>query len=438
MKRILFILFFLLVSRNYPQTWVTQNSGVSINLNDVCFVDTLFGWVVGDSATILSTSDGGNNWRRQISPVVNKQLFKVQFKSRNTGYILGSDNTMLCTRDGGNNWFIVSHGFDNRFRDLSFINEYEGWVAGYKTYSDHGVSIIAHTTNGGLSWEKQLEIISQSPFGAILFRTIKFQDEKNGWTTSIDEVDTFSPTFIYKTEDGGKSWSNISSVRTGILSLKIANRDTLWGGGESFTNFAISFNKGITWQIPQNKYNIAVELSPESGLKGWICYYKFLSGENKRILYTTDAGNTWKEELQLDATISAMDNKCGNLWIVGANGLIMKRKPLATLIDNPYIIPPDFKLHQNYPNPFNSGTIIKYKIPSAGYVTLKVFDAAGKEIKVLVSGFKQAGDYQLECRMSRNGASVTSGVYFYTLNVTPAVNTQERVFQETRKMILLR
>ncbi|NWF91034.1 MAG: T9SS type A sorting domain-containing protein [Ignavibacteriaceae bacterium] len=84
-----------------------------------------------------------------------------------------------------------------------------------------------------------------------------------------------------------------------------------------------------------------------------------------------------------------------------------------------------FYLSQNYPNPFNPVTNITFTIPSASFVTLKIFDALGKVISTLIAEEKPAGIYSQ--KWYANG--LTSGVYFYQL--------QAGSFTETRKLILL-
>ncbi len=93
----------------------------------------------------------------------------------------------------------------------------------------------------------------------------------------------------------------------------------------------------------------------------------------------------------------------------------------------------NYLIEQNYPNPFNPSTKIKYNLPAAGNVTLKVFDVLGKEVKTLVDEYKDTGSYELDF----NANELSSGVYFYRI----AIHSDRIVsgsFIETKKMILMR
>jgi hypothetical protein len=74
-------------------------------------------------------------------------------------------------------------------------------------------------------------------------------------------------------------------------------------------------------------------------------------------------------------------------------------------------------LKDNYPNPFNPTTRISYSLPQESFVTLKIYDAVGREIATLVNGLKSEGEYSVDF----NAGSFASGFYFYKLeagNVT--------------------
>jgi hypothetical protein len=89
-------------------------------------------------------------------------------------------------------------------------------------------------------------------------------------------------------------------------------------------------------------------------------------------------------------------------------------------------VPSAFVLRQNYPNPFNPTTTITYEQSVRGSVSLKVYDALGQEVALLVNKEQAAGTYEVPF----NAIHLTSGVYFYRLKAGS--------FTETKKLILLK
>ncbi len=72
-----------------------------------------------------------------------------------------------------------------------------------------------------------------------------------------------------------------------------------------------------------------------------------------------------------------------------------------------------FELYQNYPNPFNLETTIEFEIPFDSWVSVKIYDILGREIKTLVSGFKPAGKHKvLWDGRDEQGGYISSGIYF--------------------------
>ncbi|MBI5808769.1 MAG: T9SS type A sorting domain-containing protein, partial [Ignavibacteriales bacterium] len=89
-------------------------------------------------------------------------------------------------------------------------------------------------------------------------------------------------------------------------------------------------------------------------------------------------------------------------------------------------IPTGFVLYQNYPNPFNPTTTISFYLPAQAFVSLKVFDALGKQAAALISEEKPAGFHQVIF----SGSNLSSGVYYYQLS---AGN-----YNQTKKLILIK
>lgn len=89
-------------------------------------------------------------------------------------------------------------------------------------------------------------------------------------------------------------------------------------------------------------------------------------------------------------------------------------------------IPSEIKLEQNYPNPFNPETRIKFSIPETEFVSLKIYDVLGKEIKSLINEKKPSGNYEIKF----DGSSLTSGVYFIILQVGNVLKTKKMVLSK--------
>lgn len=89
-------------------------------------------------------------------------------------------------------------------------------------------------------------------------------------------------------------------------------------------------------------------------------------------------------------------------------------------------IPLEFVLFQNYPNPFNPGTTIDYFLSRDTRVKIAVYDLLGREVKVLVNGFKSAGShFAVWDGTTAAGTQAASGIYFYKLATKRSVRVKK-------------
>ncbi|MGH7496095.1 MAG: family 10 glycosylhydrolase [bacterium] len=96
----------------------------------------------------------------------------------------------------------------------------------------------------------------------------------------------------------------------------------------------------------------------------------------------------------------------------------------GTAVAENLAVPKEFHLYQNHPNPFNPVTTIRFDLPRAGAVRLRIFDALGREVLALLDQEMPAGQHEVPF----DGRHVSSGVYYYRLEF-------QGVFR-TRRMLL--
>ncbi len=94
-------------------------------------------------------------------------------------------------------------------------------------------------------------------------------------------------------------------------------------------------------------------------------------------------------------------------------------------------VPNAIGLAQNYPNPFNPETAIRFELPKSAFVTIQVYNTIGQKIRTLIAEPRIAGDHIINWDGKDDyGKSVSSGVYFYSLETGN--------FRQVKKMVLLR
>ncbi|RPI06183.1 MAG: DUF4957 domain-containing protein [Ignavibacteriae bacterium] len=110
----------------------------------------------------------------------------------------------------------------------------------------------------------------------------------------------------------------------------------------------------------------------------------------------------------------------------GADGLVLgdtRWGPRTAVDDVVSGLPREFSVDQNFPNPFNPTTSIRFSLPRASNVSVKVFTLLGQEVASVFSGYKAAGVHT----MPFNAAHLGSGVYFYKVEAGKFVDVKKMV-----------
>jgi photosystem II stability/assembly factor-like uncharacterized protein len=114
------------------ETWhVSQLAAApGVRFNATSFVGNRLGWAVGSRGNIYRTSNGGRTWQAQQSGV-SVDLFDVKFIDAMEGWAVGAEGTAIYTVDGGLNWVTQPSGTTHPLERLFFADRAHGWAVGF-------------------------------------------------------------------------------------------------------------------------------------------------------------------------------------------------------------------------------------------------------------------------------------------------------------------
>jgi photosystem II stability/assembly factor-like uncharacterized protein len=414
------ILIIEIYGNSFAQSgWISQNSNTNSTLRSVFFISDQIGWITGgnssnDSGKVLKTTNGGINWI--IKSIGTSPVYSVFFISSTSGWIAADDGKILKTEDGGTNW-VVQSNTGSSHRTVQFVSSLNGWVI------SRG-AVQLKTTNSGLNWTSI--ILSTYNDGFFISGAV-------GWIVGGN---------IKKTTDGGNNWNTQYSggIYTVHRAVNFLSSSIGWVAGDdgNYATVLKTTNGGDNWssfQTSQTESFFDIQFIDAN--TGWSIGQDQIP--NKKIFRSTNGGANWELQTNGSGIINALYMLNVNTgWAVGENGIILKTTnsgitPVGINIEKNNISG-HFSLEQNYPNPFNPTTKIKFDIPDIPLrrgvggmmVTIKIYDALGREVAVLVNSALQSGTYEVDW----NASQFPSGIYFYKLE-TPE-------FSDVKKMVLLR
>jgi len=145
----------ILLSNNGGENWEQKTVPFTDNLNKLSFISEMKGWIVGDNGLIITTNDGGETWIRQQSNT-DVNLYGVYFSSVYSGLAVGELGTVLTTDDCGKTWTILRNKYTNCFKDVYFdpfdrkwiIAGTEGFLKGFNSYASQWTDYLVNTSIG--------------------------------------------------------------------------------------------------------------------------------------------------------------------------------------------------------------------------------------------------------------------------------------------------
>jgi photosystem II stability/assembly factor-like uncharacterized protein len=204
-------------------------------LHGIYFLDPNEGVAVGDSGTILHTTDGGAAWQSVASGVVDN-LRSVSFNGPN-GICGGDSQDILYSTDSGASWQISQSGFfGGGFPGAQMLSGNTGFVAGQNSIFQ---ALLGTTTDGGASWAFQPFYFDNNEGGA---NDLFFLDQNTG-VVSGSVFDGRGA--IARTTDAGTNWSTLffDQAIEGLTFPTAASGFAVGMGGRILH----SSDNGITW-----------------------------------------------------------------------------------------------------------------------------------------------------------------------------------------------
>ncbi len=184
------------------------------------FVNPDKGWAVGLDSTIIHTTDGGQNWIRQITNASNGFRFtNVKFTDEMHGWVTGINGSIFRTTDGSATWQQINSGTSRSLNSIHFIDNSRGWAVG-----DEGT--ILKSNDGGLTWHQQFSNVYPH-----YLTSVWFADSLNGWAVGEGGA-------IISTMDGG----GVVNVEHNI------SKEIIPDDFKLFQNYPNPFNPGTSIQ----------------------------------------------------------------------------------------------------------------------------------------------------------------------------------------------
>jgi photosystem II stability/assembly factor-like uncharacterized protein len=399
-------MFFVQIQITNAQiNWTEQTSGTSNDLFSIQFLDADNGYAVGESGTVLKTTDGGLNWTN-VSPASSGNVQDLSFITKNEGYIVMGDPSgwptpattsgeLWYTANGGTSWTQISFGHTASRLAVHFLSSTNGWIVG--THHDHSWPWppAEQTSNGGSNWTPGSSALTMWIYD------IQMDSPTLGWMIGNDQ----SNAGIVQNTTDGNSWSTQSIPTTEALyGLDFNDASNGYAVGDAGTVIGTS-NGGSSWTTQSSGTSSNLQsISFGTVSHGFAC------GSGGTIISTTNSGSTWTTENTGTTTdLNGIYNFDGtNAWAVGNDGLILNWNETVSTKDVE-----EESLFNLYPNPFSANATLEFENSQNENHTLTLYDLQGRIVRTITDITSDQVIIEKD--------NLTGGMYFFQLRTDKGV-----------------
>ncbi len=291
--------------------WEVIQLPTEVTLFDIGFTDDLdHGWIVGGDTTILETTDGGETWQPKSIDLEEKaRLTSVSFNG-NEGWIVGQPSLLLHTDDGGESWSQIP--LNSKLPGAPNTIVALGPNSAEMTTD---VGAIYRTQDGGYNWRAQVE----DAVGVV--RNIS--RSADGKYIAVSAKGNFYSTWA----PGEKSWTPHNRQN----SRRLENM----GFGDDGGLWLLARGGQLRFSDPENQEEWGEAITPEYATSWGLLDLAYrtpdeiwVSGGSGNLLRSTDGGQTWEKDLDVENVpenfynIVFINSETG--FILGQRGTMLK------------------------------------------------------------------------------------------------------------------
>ncbi len=414
--------------------WINLPCG-SFTPTDIDYYDPQNGVITGydnnlEKPAVYKTTDGGVVWNEYPQDInalfYSAVLLNPQYCIIGGVDVDNSSGMIWVSVDGCQNFTPASGDFPEMVTSLQFTTPLKGFSSGsdktcltldggyfwYETLPGGGdiyfvdslygfcaSEYLYKTTNGGSSWST---MTSLAPFSSVWFI-----DNDQGWLTSGGN--------ILSTTDGGDNWVVDLSGYPDFKDMEFSDNGVGYAVGESGT--VVKRTPGAVpvelsyFTLENDGAGIILKwkTATETNNFGFSIYRKENEKEKIKLGIVEGKGTTtYPQEYSF---YDYPENPGSYIYFLEQIDLSGTRKIIGEKKTEFGFAPEKFRIYPNYPNPFNPSTNLFFEIPEACYVVLNIYDIQGRKIKSLVNEKISAGRHNILVNMNNNAG----GVYFYHL-----------------------